>query len=334
MGVLCLIVVGKDSTEITQSEEGISIFPDSEDFKEPETREELEADLANTQKHAYAKGTLRNLLCQWRSFSRFCRKYHIKEWPIDDHVLALYAQYLGYTFHSPKSIRNYLSGIRTLHVLLKQKPPNLKSVEVRLTLRGLERLLKHEPKQAQPLTPEILLDMLPYLDLTKRADLSFWGVLIVGFFAMLRKSNLVPDSKNSFDPVKHLTGSHVVFQNDVALLKLKWAKNIQFRQKVLEIPLFSITNSALCPVTVLRALVNLQGGGRNPLFGRGKNPTLTYQLFHKKLRNILNKAGYQGNAFSSHSLRRGGRRGPIKTESLTLSYKYTEAGKVMRIKDI
>ena len=268
--------------------------------------------MAGTQKLAYAKGG-----GQWRSYLRFAKKYKIKQWPISEHTLCLYAQYLSYTFHSPKAVRNYLSGIRTLHILLKTQPPNLKDIEVRLTLRGLERLMKHEVKQAQPLTPEILQDILPYLDLSKRTDLAFWGVLIVGFFAMLRKSNLLSDSVASFNPLKQLTGNHVEFKQGLALLKITWAKNIQFRQRALDVPLFEIPDSPLCPVRVLKALVNLQGKNKRPLFGRGTKVLLTYTQFQKKLRTVLNRAGYRGEAFSSHSLRRGGLTGLIGRESPT-----------------
>ena len=174
-------------------------------------------------------------------------------------------------------------------------------------MRGLKRLMQHEVKQSPPLTPEILTDMLGFLDLEIHEDLVFWGICVIGLFAMLRKSNLIPDSVKSFDPWKQLTPRHVILKRGFALLRITWAKNIQFRQKVLEIPLFEIQNSALCPVKVLKRLKNLQGKNKNwPLFGSGKRVSFTYTQFHKKLRSTLDKAGYRGKAFSSHSLRRGG----------------------------
>ena len=305
------LLTGTSEPKSTDSEGKVSICIRDEDlgeFKEPPaTQKELESDLAKTQKSAYSPGTLRNLICQWKSFLRFCKKYGINKWPVSEHILSLYAQFLGYTFHSPKAIRNYLSGVRTLHILTKSKPPNLKDPEIRLTMRGLERLLQHESKQAPAMTPEILVDMLGFLDLDNHEDLVFWGICVIGTFAMLRKSNLVPDSVKSFDPLKQLTPKHVVLKEGLALLKITWAKNIQFRQKVLEIPLFEVEGSALCPVKILRKLKKIQQGNQNwPLFGLGRHVTYTYTQFHKKLRSVLCKAGYRGKVFSSHSLRRGG----------------------------
>ena len=78
----------------------------------------LEADLCRTQSKAYAPGTIRNLACQWRSFRRFSVTYNIFDWPVKVHTICLYTQYLAYTFHSAKSVHNYISGVRKLHVLM------------------------------------------------------------------------------------------------------------------------------------------------------------------------------------------------------------------------
>ena len=174
-----------------------------------------------------------------------------------------------------------------------------------MTLRGLNKILARPVKRAQPLTPEILLDILSYLDLTKHADLVFWAILLVGFFAMLRKSNLIPDKVQSFNPNKQLTRGHISFQGDIAVVTATWAKNIQCREKILEIPLFKIPGSPLCPVTVLRALLCKKGRKHHPLFGKGKKVSYTYIQFQNKFRRILKKAGYRSSAFSSHSMRRG-----------------------------
>ena len=137
------------STSGTQPDDVVSINAES-DKEPPEGVGDLEKDLANTQKSAYAAGTLRNLMTQWRSFYRFCKKYKLTNWPVDEHTLCLYAQFLAYSFHSAKSIRNYLYGIRTLHLLTKVTPPSFKDAEVRLTLRGLNKLLARPVKRAQP----------------------------------------------------------------------------------------------------------------------------------------------------------------------------------------
>ena len=272
----------------------------------PETREELEKQLSSTQKHAYSPGTIKNFFCQWKSFLRFSEKYKICEWPVSEHVLSLYGQYLAFSFHSPKAVRTYMLSIKTLHVLLRERPPNMKDIEIRLTLRALNKIMAHEPKQALPLTPEILLDMFDFIDLDLLSDKIFWGILLVGFWGMFRKSNLVSDSRHSFDPTKQLTVGHISFVPGMAVVKVTWAKNIQNRERALEIPLFEVEGSPLCPVRILKLLVTLQQRKIYPLFGNRKVAFFSYNQFQKKLRLVLNKAGYRGKDFSSHSMRRGG----------------------------
>ena len=109
------------------------------------------------------------------------------------------------------------------------------------------------------MTPDILLDIASYLDFSKRAELVLWGVLVIGFFTFFWKSNLVPDTKDSFDKDKQLARSDVQFLNSVAVLKIGWSKTIQYRQRTVQVPLFPIPNSVPCPITMLKALLSLPG---------------------------------------------------------------------------
>ena len=267
--------------------------------------QQLEKDLQKTQSKAYASGTIKNLACQWRSFRRFSFKFNIFEWPVQPHTICLFAQYLAYSFHSSKAVRNYIDGVRKVHILLRTEPPSMTDIEVQITLLGLNKTMLCPVKQAKPITPEIMLDMVSFLDLTKSADLVFWGVVVVSFFMFFRKSNLIPDSKESFDPSKQLARKSVRFDGTLAILTVTWSKTIQYRQRAVKVPLFPIKNSPLCPVTVVKALMACRGRPSHPLFSLRGGAPLTYPVFHKKFRKMLEKAGYEKDLFSSHSLRRG-----------------------------
>ena len=119
------------------------------------------------QSKAYASGTLKNLACQWRSFRHFSIKFNIFDWPVKAHTICLFAQYLAYSFHSAKAVCNYIDGVRKVHILLRTEPPALDDIEVRITLLGLNKTMLLPIKQAKPITPEIMLDMVTFLDLTK-----------------------------------------------------------------------------------------------------------------------------------------------------------------------
>ena len=270
------------------------------------TKEQLERDLQSTQKHAYASGTVRNFLCIWKCFLRFAIRFNITQWPITVHQICLFAQFLAYSFKSASSIRTYITAVCTLHVLTRVLPPSLKDIEWALTFKGLKKKLTCTVRRAKPLTPEILVDILGFLNLKKRTDLIFWATLLVGFFGMLRKSNLMPDSKKSFSTVRQLTRGHVSFRQGVVVIKVTWAKNLQHRERLVEIPLFPIPGSPLCPVNALKLVLSKSGKDKHPLFGSGKKVLLTYSMFQKKFKAVLKRAGYNEGAFSSHSMRRGG----------------------------
>ena len=302
-----------DTAEQIHEDEAVYVAPGSDDFEEPpqhrsppQSKKDLERELHKTQKSAYFAGTLKNLLCQWRSFLRFSRKYKINQWPATEHTMCLFAQYLAFTFKSPDSVRNYLYGIRRLHILANVKPPDLKHVEVKLTFRGLSKIMTKEVKRAQPLTPEILTDMLAYLDMEKETDRIFWGLLLVSFFGMLHKSNLIPGTVQGFDPTRQLTRGHITFKEDILVIKVTWAKNLQNRERLVEIPLFAIPGSPLCPVAALKAILSTPGKEHYPLFGIGKKVAFTYVQFQNKMRRVLRRAGYRSRLFSSHSMRHRG----------------------------
>ena len=265
----------------------------------------LEKDLRQTQSKVYAAGTLKNLACQWRSFRHFSIRYNKFEWPVPPPTTCVSSPNFWLILFIQLKLCNYIDRVRKVHVLFRVEPPSLADIEVRITLMGLNKTMLSPVRQVQSLMPEMMLDMVEYLDLTKRVDLVFWGVVVVGFFTFFCKSNLIPDSKTDFDPAKQLLWSAVKFDDTLAILTITWSKTIQYRQRAVEIPLFPIENSPLCLVTVVKALMACKGRSRHLLFSlRGGTP-FTYPAFQKKLRATLGRAGYEKSLFSSHSLRWG-----------------------------
>ena len=63
------------------------------------------------------------------------------------------------TFCDLKTIRNYLNGFKVFHIFKEHEFPSLHDVQIRLTLRRLGKMLFHTPKQAAPISPEILVEI-------------------------------------------------------------------------------------------------------------------------------------------------------------------------------
>ena len=112
----------------------------------------------------------------------FCEYFNIQDLPTCTKTLCLYAQFLGRSFKSTQSIQNYLSGVKTLHVMLDLEFPN-------------ENIYLHIPRKAKPVSPTILRDIYQHLKLKQSFDCAWWSAILLMFFLMARKSNLFPNSQ-------------------------------------------------------------------------------------------------------------------------------------------
>ncbi|XP_069136902.1 uncharacterized protein [Argopecten irradians] len=89
------------------------------------------------------------------------------------------------------SIRNYLSVVMFLHLEVGLTNP-VDNFHISRVLKGARRLLGDSSCQKLPITPIILMQILPQLDIKSPRDISFWAACLVAFFSFFRKSNLSP----------------------------------------------------------------------------------------------------------------------------------------------
>ena len=268
----------------------------------------LEVDARRSQANAFALGTFDNYLWQWVNYLQFCIYFQLAAFPANQLVLVWYVQFLSRRMKSHGSVLGYLCGAKKLHLLLNFNTKGFNGFILKLTLQGLRRLNNHVVKQALPITPFILEWLHAVLDHDHPDNAVFWCAVILGFFLLFRKSNLIPNTKFGFNGEKQLQWTDMVFTKFNVIVGIRWTKNHQFGNELLTFPLPRIPGSPLCPVSALlnlRRLVkvkqtdhmlSLKGGG-----------SLTYPVFQDSLRSGLRAAGIQNaEAFSSHSLRRGG----------------------------
>ena len=268
----------------------------------------LRQELRKTRKAAFAQGTKKNLHTQWKSYIMFCTYFKLVPLPAEKDTLCLYAQFLARSFKSVDTIRNYLSGVKLMHTLSDTNCPHFGSVELKLSLRGMEQLKKHTPTQALPITPDILLMIHKCLNLHNKFHIVFWALSLVAFYTMSRKSNLVPTSIKSFDPRKQLCREDITLSSDCMLVRYKWSKRVG--KRVHYIPLMELPGSALCPVNAYRNMVRvIRAEPKSPAFlvpnRQGYRP-MTYQQLQNMLKKVIAIIGLNPASFSSHSYRRGG----------------------------
>ena len=116
--------------------------------------------------------------------------------------LICYIQYLCEKMRNPTTVKNYINGLKVWHLLEEKETAVFGRYEVKLMLRGVARTLQHAPKQAWPMTPELLRKIKRVIDVDSRTGAMYWSMFLISFYLMLRKSNLVPVSVGKFNPGK------------------------------------------------------------------------------------------------------------------------------------
>ena len=161
--------------------------------------------------------------------------------------ICRFAQFLSCSFKAVTSIQNYISRVRTLHALLEVPFPGTDNIELKLTLRGLQRLKPHAVRQAAPLSPHILRKAHDLLDLASPFDATLWAMLLTALFTLSRKSNLVVTGNKAFNKSCQLC-LDVLIGDKGMMVQFRWNKTNQFGNRVLLVPVLAITGSVLCPL--------------------------------------------------------------------------------------
>lgn len=111
----------------------------------------------------------------------------------------------------------------------------------------------------------------------------------------------------------HFTSSpHMVMRSQIdftdygIMVNINSSKTIQFKERVLRIPVVESPGSILCPVRWLKVYLSLcRVPKKGPLFLDLKSgKPLSYEKFSHRLKSLVKKCGIQGR-ITCHSLRRG-----------------------------
>ena len=257
--------------------------------------------------NAFAKGTYSNLHTQFRTYFSFCVYFHRRPLPAHRTTIYAYVQFLSRSLRMP-SVRNYLSGVRMLHIFLGLPYHFSEDYLLHLVLRGLARMHRHVPIRAKPVTPKILLFFHRHMDHQSSLHCTVWSCCLVLFYTMARLGSILPASSSTPSHV-FLSRDRVNFCVEGLVITLLHTKTIQFGKKRLHIPLLKI-DSALCPVRAhTKALSFLPRRKHGPAFiylKDGVATWLTKAVFISTFRSVLVQGDLPGSEFTGHSFRRGG----------------------------
>ena len=270
----------------------------------------LDQEVSLLRLHTFAESTKRTYHSQLQLYLQFCAGLNVLPVPISTVNLGRYIAFLSSKF-TFSSVRQYLNIVRLLHLEAGQPNPLSQSWYLASILKGCRRKIGDRVKQKLPITVDILKGILSVLDFAKPFDLCFWAACLVAFFSFFRKSNLLVPSGGKFDAQKHLFCSDVHFKTFGAVLSVRWSKTIQFKQRVLHVPLPRIKGSPFCPSQALMICLSQLPVTKNPipLFCypyKNQDKPLTHSMFVSHLRACLVKLGINPSLISGHSFRRGG----------------------------
>ena len=165
---------------------------------------------------AYAPGTWHNKINHMISYSQFVRKYQLSALNPSKYQVMGYISYLYNKYHVPGTVFNYLSGAKTWIKLNNGNTAAFDDYYVSLVKKGVSKIAVHRVKQALPLGINHIKQIISVFNNAGVNAYVFKAVTLIGYFSLLRQSNLVCSG---------LAGSpsHVVLQKDVQVVddKLK-----------------------------------------------------------------------------------------------------------------
>ena len=270
----------------------------------------LKRDLGRTARRAFASGSWSNLRTQIKAYVLFTTYFKLQFLPATLDIVCLYATFLSRSFRSPQSIRNYISGLKFLHILLGHEYRFTSDYVLSLVFRGIEKTLRHVPVRARPVTPAILHAMAAAVNFEDFEDVTCLCAAVFMFSLMARAGNVFVRA----DQGLHfgLKRKHVRCEGDVMLITFKSTKTIQCGKRVLHIPMVASPASTICPVALYNLMIQFTPDRppSTPLFAVLDGDCcfpMSKAGFLSRFRVLLGKAGIpHPEAFSCPSFRRGG----------------------------
>ncbi|KAF5379032.1 hypothetical protein D9615_006011 [Tricholomella constricta] len=233
--------------------------------------------------------------------------------PATDKSIVEWACYLGDRGLQPKTIKSYLSAVRSLHVNEGLPFAACESETVRRVIRGIKRFCgERERCPKLPITLSLLqkLASIPG-DLSESFNVSFDAAIKTAWSGFLRCGELTLDHGEKFSTSNHLSWGCVSFLPSFAdpthvRLDLPASKTDPFRKGVSILIAKAPPGSTTCAVTALHHLFSTNPQLLDaPLFSNPDGSPLTRATFISTLKLRLTSLGIDASQYSGHSFRRG-----------------------------
>ena len=229
--------------------------------------------------------------------------------PASSLTLCRYASFLARRMKF-NSVTQYLNVIRLLHCAWNLPNPLQNNFQLAHAMRGIRRHLGDLVVRKKPVTPDMLKQILQYLDISLSFDAAIWAVCLTMFYGCLRRSNVMINSTTNFDQSKHLRRRDILCFPWGCLLHFRWSKVIQFKSRTFDVPLPRLENNVLCPASAVcnylqRSMGASLDGPAFTFLSGNQVKVLSPEKFIKRIRNCLRSVEGGPNEMACHSFRRG-----------------------------
>ena len=249
-----------------------------------------------------------------RCFEAFCRRFQVvTPFPLTEQLLCSYASFLADEGLAPQTIKSYLSALRNMQLSLGFPDPREQSAlpVLKRVQAGISRcrLLKGTPSRVRlPLTAHILSKIGEFLRASAHPErVVLWAVSTAAFFGFFRLGELLPASREAYNPRTHLSWGDVALDSRIS------PSMVQFHLRQSKCDQAGIgadvvvgrTGRELCPVIAVLAYIEERGSQPGPFFlDVDKRPVLK-PWFVAQLRGVLSALGFPPLDFAGHSFRIG-----------------------------
>ena len=160
--------------------------------------------------------------------------------------MSKFATYLTDIVKMVESVKTYCSTVCAENEIRGFRPVR-KGIKFHRAIAGIRRRFHHKIKRAVPLTPQLLEEIQPVVQVRSDKELVAWVSLLTGFNLLLRKSNMVP-LKRVQDSVHNISRKDVRYGNSVMVFVIGWSKTNQHGEEEQTPPLIMNKESDICPV--------------------------------------------------------------------------------------
>ncbi|KAK3254328.1 hypothetical protein CYMTET_36452 [Cymbomonas tetramitiformis] len=140
-----------------------------------------------------------------------------------DRTLRMFITYFNW-FVQPDAIKNYLAGVRQLHLQRGHEwVPVAAKHAVATTLQGVKRCGGRPPKPVVPLALADLAKMALLISMHDLGQEALWAAILVGFFGLFRKDNLTTGKAGAWSTRGVLVRDDILFQE---VRFVMWIRNV------------------------------------------------------------------------------------------------------------